>query len=104
MDQNEGTGAEKEKRRSVHFEKQKAYVTIQEYRPSQADITSLLSSGDYSDVKITCGAKTWNIHKAIICPSSGFFARAVKFGKGRTKVADLGTASSHNIDRSRTNP
>jgi hypothetical protein len=42
---------------------------------------ALLDSGDYSDLIITCGAKTWNFHKATVCPQSGFFARAVKFGK-----------------------
>ncbi|KAF2868279.1 hypothetical protein BDV95DRAFT_610241 [Massariosphaeria phaeospora] len=41
----------------------------------------LLASGEFSDFVITCGDKTWNVHKTILCPRSGFFARAINFGK-----------------------
>ncbi|OCK75339.1 hypothetical protein K432DRAFT_466403 [Lepidopterella palustris CBS 459.81] len=44
-------------------------------------IQGLLSSGEYSDFTITCGDDTYAVHKAIICPRSDFFAKAVKFGK-----------------------
>ncbi|KAF2676506.1 hypothetical protein K458DRAFT_351773 [Lentithecium fluviatile CBS 122367] len=65
MGQESDTEGEEKTRRDEHFERQKA----------------LLASGDYSDIRVTCGDQMWNVHKAIICPQSGFFARAVKFGK-----------------------
>ncbi|KAF2439775.1 hypothetical protein P171DRAFT_500463 [Karstenula rhodostoma CBS 690.94] len=53
---------------------------------------ALLASGEYSDLVITCETKRWNVHKAIICPRSHFFAAAVRFPVGKEKedgVIDL---------------
>jgi hypothetical protein len=43
--------------------------------------SSLLATGEFSDFVITCGDKTWNVHKAIVCTQSRVFAAASKFGK-----------------------
>jgi hypothetical protein len=43
--------------------------------------SSLLATGEFSDFVITCGDKTWNVHKAIVCTQSDVFAAASKFGK-----------------------
>ncbi|KAF2737119.1 hypothetical protein EJ04DRAFT_129332 [Polyplosphaeria fusca] len=53
-------------------------------------LKQLLFSGDYSDFTIVCGERTWKVHKAIICPRSDYFARAVTFGKeAEDKCIDL---------------
>jgi hypothetical protein len=45
---------------------------------------SFLSTGNYSDLAITCGGETYNVHKVVVCSRCDFFARAVKFdGKVR---------------------
>ncbi|KAF1848768.1 uncharacterized protein K460DRAFT_393764 [Cucurbitaria berberidis CBS 394.84] len=46
-------------------------------------LLALLSSGKYSDLVITCGSDTHNVHKAIVCTRSGFFERAETFAVGR---------------------
>jgi hypothetical protein len=43
--------------------------------------SSLLASGEFSDFVVTCGDKTWNVHKAFVCTHSDVFAAASKFGK-----------------------
>ncbi|KAJ5055132.1 hypothetical protein J3E74DRAFT_442477 [Bipolaris maydis] len=43
-------------------------------------IKSSLISGLYSDLKITCGPDSYNVHKLIVCPRAEFFTRALKFG------------------------
>ncbi|KAI4640059.1 hypothetical protein J4E93_008859 [Alternaria ventricosa] len=48
-----------------------------------ARLKALLSSGDYSDLKITCGLDAYNVHKAIVCPQSSFFKNAEKFPVGK---------------------
>lgn len=37
----------------------------------------LLVSGDYSDFTITCKGRTFNVHRAVVCPQSSFFAAAL---------------------------
>ncbi|KAH7081220.1 hypothetical protein BKA63DRAFT_462162 [Paraphoma chrysanthemicola] len=46
-------------------------------------VKSLLISGEYSDLVIACGSDRYNVHKAIVCPQSGFFQRAEKFPVGK---------------------
>jgi hypothetical protein len=53
-----------------------------------AHLRSLLTSGDYSDLTITCGQDTHKVHKAIVCSRAGFFARAIRFG-GQVSALDL---------------
>ncbi|KAH7043929.1 hypothetical protein B0J12DRAFT_578189 [Macrophomina phaseolina] len=52
---------------------------------------SLLSSGKYSDLKVQCGARSWAVHKAVICSRSGFFDGACShpFKESATGVIDL---------------
>lgn len=39
----------------------------------------LLETGEYSDLKVICGAKTYDLHKAFVCAQSGFFAGGARF-------------------------
>lgn len=39
-------------------------------------VASLLNTGKFSDVTITCGDKVWNLHRAIICSRSQYFQKA----------------------------
>ncbi|KAH4006823.1 hypothetical protein HBH70_201060 [Parastagonospora nodorum] len=45
-----------------------------------ASFKGFLTSGDYSDLVITCGSDSYNVHKLVVCSRADFFARAVKFG------------------------
>ncbi|KAJ9300729.1 hypothetical protein DTO271G3_1893 [Paecilomyces variotii] len=40
----------------------------------------LLLHGDYSDMKVTCQGFTFNVHRAIVCTQSHFFASALNAG------------------------
>jgi hypothetical protein len=48
-------------------------------------LSSLLISGNYSDLVVTCGSDTYNVHKAIVCSQSTFFRTAEKFPVGRVR-------------------
>ena len=52
-------------------------------------LKSSLTSGAYSDFKITCGSDTYKVHKVIVCTRAGFFARAVSFGGQETESGIL---------------
>jgi len=41
----------------------------------------LQTSVEYSDLTIFCGDEKFNVHKAIICPRSKYFATSCKWGK-----------------------
>jgi hypothetical protein len=43
-------------------------------------VSSALTSGDYSDLTITCGGNIHKVYKLIVCTRADFFARAVNFG------------------------
>ncbi|KAK5165451.1 uncharacterized protein LTR77_008980 [Saxophila tyrrhenica] len=49
------------------------------YDMQQAD-EKLFSLGQFSDLKIRCGAREWAVHKAILCPRSEYFDRIVNSG------------------------
>jgi hypothetical protein len=40
------------------------------------EICSLLESSNFSDCVVGCGARTWKLHKAIICPRCPYFNKA----------------------------
>lgn len=44
-------------------------------------LKALYKSSDYSDFKIICGNDVHNVHKAIVCSQSDFFAAACRFGQ-----------------------
>ncbi|KAL8757209.1 MAG: hypothetical protein Q9199_002394 [Rusavskia elegans] len=37
---------------------------------------SLFNSAEYSDLNITCGERTFHVHRCVLCPASKFFATA----------------------------
>ncbi|KAF2807560.1 uncharacterized protein BDZ99DRAFT_447950 [Mytilinidion resinicola] len=41
------------------------------------------ASSNYSDLIITCGSDSYNVHKMIVCSRCDFFARAVRFSVGK---------------------
>lgn len=45
--------------------------------------TRAYDSGDYSDLTIQCGSRTWKVHRLIIYSASTFFLKA---GEGEFKV------------------
>ncbi|KFY87361.1 hypothetical protein V500_07006 [Pseudogymnoascus sp. VKM F-4518 (FW-2643)] len=51
---------------------------------------TLLDSGKYSDLRLTCQERTWNVHRAVICTASPVFA-AMADGefKAQSGVIDL---------------
>ncbi|OBT80496.1 hypothetical protein VF21_00742 [Pseudogymnoascus sp. 05NY08] len=52
---------------------------------------TLLDSGKYSDMRITCQGRPWNVHRAVICTASPVFAAMVdgKFKEAQSGVIDL---------------
>lgn len=40
----------------------------------------LLESGKFSDMKVSCGDRTWNLHKAILSDRCPFFENALTGG------------------------
>jgi hypothetical protein len=52
---------------------------------------SLHFGGKYSDLTITCNYRQWAVHRAIVCPRSGFFDGACshQFLEAATGVIDL---------------
>ncbi|KAB2104429.1 Kynureninase 2 [Alternaria gaisen] len=52
------------------------------------DVWSVLKSGAYSDLTITCNNDTYKVHKAIVCERAEFFARNLKFG-GKESVSGI---------------
>ncbi|KFY17915.1 hypothetical protein V492_00295 [Pseudogymnoascus sp. VKM F-4246] len=50
-----------------------------------------LETGAFSDLIITCGNKTWNAHRVVVCPKSSFFRAACNgnFKEAATGVINL---------------
>ncbi|KAK4441916.1 BTB/POZ protein [Podospora aff. communis PSN243] len=55
----------------------------------------LLESGLFSDVTVTCGDKTWNLHKNILCSRSVWFEKALG---GTYQEATTGHVEIRNFD------
>lgn len=45
-----------------------------------ASLSRLYLSETYSDMKIVCGDETFHAHRAIVCPQSPFFDKALSGG------------------------
>ncbi|WJG37254.1 uncharacterized protein FOBCDRAFT_245766 [Fusarium oxysporum Fo47] len=56
-----------------------------------ASLSKLYETGTYSDLIITCGNDTYQVHKAIVCPRSSFFTAACsgKFKEGQEGKINL---------------
>ncbi|KAF1988781.1 hypothetical protein K402DRAFT_19785 [Aulographum hederae CBS 113979] len=54
-------------------------------------LATLLEAGKYSDLTIICGARRFQVHRAIICSRSGFFDGACSnpFREAETGIIDL---------------
>ncbi|KAK2123122.1 hypothetical protein NOF04DRAFT_1350382 [Fusarium oxysporum II5] len=54
-------------------------------------LSKLYETGTYSDLIITCGNDTYQVHKAIVCPRSSFFTAACsgKFKEGQEGKINL---------------
>ena len=46
----------------------------------QDGIKKLLISEKYSDLTVSCGVRSWKVHKAVVCTQSEFFASACDRG------------------------
>lgn len=54
------------------------------------DFTRLMTSGNFSDLKLVCQGKEFRIHKLVACSQSSVIATALK---GEFKVSNGGAAS-----------
>ncbi|KAK0614784.1 hypothetical protein DIS24_g11928 [Lasiodiplodia hormozganensis] len=56
-------------------------------------LKKLLANGKFSDMKIKCGDTVHNVHRAIMCTQSSFFANALKeehnFKESQTSIIEL---------------
>ncbi|KAL7628534.1 hypothetical protein AAE478_000049 [Parahypoxylon ruwenzoriense] len=50
---------------------------------------ALLNSGWFSDVKVNCGGRSWELHRAIICPRSEYFNKASNGYFGDPEIIDF---------------
>ncbi|KAK8070687.1 btb poz-like protein [Apiospora hydei] len=60
----------------------------------------LLKCGDLSDVKVSCGEQSWDLHKAILCSRCPFFERALvgQFQEARTSHVILRENDPDEVD------
>ncbi|KAG6986522.1 multicopper oxidase abr1 [Physcia stellaris] len=52
-------------------------------------LARIKDSGDYSDLTIVCGKSEFKVHRAIVCPQSGFFSAACKEGFKETSTGTI---------------
>ncbi|KAI7237999.1 hypothetical protein KC330_g2867 [Hortaea werneckii] len=66
---------------------------------SNEALRKLLDTGEYSDLTIKCGLRTFKVHKAIVCARSEYFAAACKpgaFKEGETGIIELQSTADPN--------
>ncbi|KAI7218604.1 hypothetical protein KC333_g3497 [Hortaea werneckii] len=66
---------------------------------SNEALRKLLDTGEYSDLTIKCGLRTFKVHKAIVCARSEYFAAACKpdaFKEGATGTIELQSTADPN--------
>lgn len=83
--------------------------TILEHRASARDLNknadccigSLLASGQFADLVITCKDRKWAVHRAIICSRSGFFNGACRnwFKEAHSGIIDLSEDDEEAVER-----
>ncbi|OQN98588.1 hypothetical protein B0A48_15851 [Cryoendolithus antarcticus] len=61
------------------------------YEGLAAGVGSLLTSGKWTDFKVICHDRTFNVHKAVVCSQSAFFEAAVegRFRESQENKIDL---------------
>lgn len=64
---------------------------VEQQKEVLTSLEELYTKGTYSDLKIVSSAKTYSVHKAVICPRTKFFAAACngKFKEGHTSIVNL---------------
>ncbi|KAL2177482.1 uncharacterized protein P884DRAFT_269857 [Thermothelomyces heterothallicus CBS 202.75] len=69
------------------------YDTIEDVRTTSlySALSGLLTSGKFSDMIVRCGGREFKAHRAIVCPQSPFFDRAITggFSESTTGVVEL---------------
>ncbi|RWQ98033.1 hypothetical protein C8Q69DRAFT_516927 [Paecilomyces variotii] len=67
----------------------------------EESMKKLLLHGDYSDMKVTCQGFTFNVHRAIVCSQSHFFASALNAGfeESMTRIVNLPDDDPGTIER-----
>ncbi|KAJ9129702.1 hypothetical protein NKR23_g12480 [Pleurostoma richardsiae] len=60
----------------------------------------IYSSGEYSNLTITCNGKRFQVHRAIVCPRSEFFAAALRqgFKEAGEGTIDLSSDDLHTVE------
>ncbi|RMY31081.1 hypothetical protein D0866_07544 [Hortaea werneckii] len=87
---------------SASNEALRKYVCILQTRGSVTDLIRLLDTGEYSDLTIKCGLRTFKVHKAIVCARSEYFAAACKpgaFKEGATGTIELQSTADPNATK-----
>ncbi|KAK5124983.1 hypothetical protein LTR85_001173 [Meristemomyces frigidus] len=72
-------------------------VTAKSQSELLISVTRLFEVGEYSDLTIVCGPRTFKVHKATICPRSEVFWSACRkgcFKEGEENLITLEASSS----------
>ncbi|EMC95470.1 hypothetical protein BAUCODRAFT_35451 [Baudoinia panamericana UAMH 10762] len=54
-----------------------------------ANTKELLKSGEFSDLRLICPGRTWDVHKAIVCPQSTFVAEECRGNAIKVSDGDM---------------
>lgn len=64
------------------------------------DDLALLKSGQFSDAQLTLGDKTWQVHKSILCPRSGYMQDVLSpYSIARIEEAGITEPTEEHIDQ-----
>lgn len=59
-------------------------------------LVHLYESGEYSDLTVKCGLRSFKVHKSVLCPRSKYFATACR--KGTFKEGQEGVITLKAVD------